>query len=161
MMNLSLCRKLILRFMMSGILIGLCYSRTQAQEMTHNDSLAIVREILAVQVDHAKAWNTGNVDAFLEYYWQNDSVRFVSGGTVLYGISALRERYKKNYPDKAAMGVLNFTELSIMVMSKKSAVVHGRYNLVRDSSNRTGLFTLLMKKIRGKWFIVHDHTSTA
>lgn len=143
-----------------GVVMVLSTVSAVAQKpLSKKDSMNIVKEIYAVQDEHAKVWNTGNIEAFVQYYWQSDSVRFVSGGTVMYGVHALRERYKKNYPDKAAMGTLSFTDLAITVIDKNNALVYGRFNLDRTEGKRTGLFTIHLRKMSGVWRIMHDHTS--
>jgi phage-related tail protein len=57
------------------------------------------------------------------------------------------------------MGVLSFTDLEITVTSKESAVVLGRFTLVRDADKPTGMFTLNFRKFKDGWKIILDHTS--
>jgi ketosteroid isomerase-like protein len=39
------------------------------------------------------------------------------------------------------------------------ALVHGQWKLDRQSEPVSGNFTLVLRKIDGRWLIVHDHTS--
>ncbi|MEP6465657.1 MAG: DUF4440 domain-containing protein, partial [Parafilimonas sp.] len=68
-----------------------------------NDSTAI-RNAMNEQLT---AWNNGNVDAFMQTYWQSDSLLFVSDPPN-YGWQTTLDHYKKAYPDTAAMGKLSF-----------------------------------------------------
>lgn len=123
------------------------------------DKVAILK-VINMQVN---AWNDGDIDAFMQTYWQSDSLRFASGGNVRQGWDETMARYKTAYPDRAAMGTLNFEDLDIKQLSREWAVVFGRYRLKREAplSNATGLFTLLLENKADHWIIVHDHTSAA
>ena len=118
-----------------------------------------IRALLDNQVDD---WNEGNIDAFMQGYWNSESLRFASGNAFRQGWQETLERYKASYPDKAAMGELNFELYEVKVLSEDAATVFGRFNLKREASlgDLTGLFTLIFSKQDGSWVIVHDHTSS-
>lgn len=97
----------------------------------------------------------------MDGYVRNDSLRFASGGSVTYGWTTMLGRYRKGYPSPEAMGVLEFSGISITVISPEAAVVFGTWTLRRNADTPAGLFTLLFRKINGSWRIVHDHTSSA
>ncbi|NNV55349.1 YybH family protein [Limnovirga soli] len=104
-------------------------------------------------------WNSGNIDAFMETYWKSDSLLFVGSKGPTYGWENTLNNYKKNYPDTAAMGKLRFDILSIKPLSPEYIFVLGKWHLTRTIGNVGGTFTLLFKKIEGKWLIVADHSS--
>ena len=105
------------------------------------------------------AWNKGNIDGFMAYYWNSDSLRFIGKKGITYGWKNTLENYKKNYPDKATMGTLSFSIISVEVLSDSSCYVIGKWHLDRAKDEVGGHYTLLWKKIDGKWLIVADHTS--
>ena len=107
------------------------------------------------------AWNSGDIDAFMEEYWKSDMLRFASGGTVKYGWQTTLDRYKERYPDKETMGKLEFTEVNIEILSGTGAIVAGRWKLNREADTPNGLFTLHMRKENDRWIIVSDHTSSS
>lgn len=116
-----------------------------------------VNAILAMQ---EKAWNEGNIDAFMQGYWKNDSLKFVGKNGVVYGWQNTFDRYKKNYPDRATMGILKFEIISKEQIDKGVYFVVGKWNLKRDEKGDVGgYFTLIFRKIKGRWLIVADHTS--
>ena len=41
-------------------------------------------------------WNSGNIDAFMESYWKNDSLLFVGKNGPVYGYAATLANYHKN-----------------------------------------------------------------
>lgn len=114
-----------------------------------------IRRVLDLQV---AAWNAGNLDEFMEGYWKSDSVQFIDSG-IIAGWTATLERYKRNYQDKDAMGVLRFELLQLQRVGEDACLVTGKYFLTRKEDNPHGIFTLLFRRKVGKWVIVYDHTS--
>ncbi|MFI5357640.1 MAG: YybH family protein [Opitutales bacterium] len=114
--------------------------------------------ILQVQAD---AWNRGDLDAFMQTYAPVDDLRFASGGSVTYGWKPTLERYKKRYPDRAAMGTLAFSDLAVTELSPDAAIVFGHWRLTRAADAPHGLFTLLVRRTPAGWKIFADHTSSA
>jgi ketosteroid isomerase-like protein len=117
---------------------------------------ADVRKVMDEQV---AAWNNGDIEGFMKGYWNSPEMTFVSGDNVTKGWQPTLERYKKSYDSRAKMGVLSFTDLEITVTSKESAVVLGRFTLVREKDKPTGMFTLNFRKFKDGWKIIIDHTS--
>ena len=88
----------------------------------------------------------------------SEKLVFVSS-RVTRGWQPTLDNYKKSYPNRAAMGTLTFSDLEITVLSKDSAVVLGSWSLKREKDNPGGKFTLIFRKFKDGWKIVHDHTS--
>lgn len=118
------------------------------------------QEIRAVLEAQVQAWNAANIDEFMKGYWNADSLRFASGGSVKRGWKTTLERYKTSYPDKAAMGKLTFSNLEITLLNNNAAIVFGAWKLQRAKDAPGGLFTLTFRKFSDGWKIIHDHTSS-
>ncbi len=118
----------------------------------------IEKEIRFVFEVQRKAWNEGNIDDFMAYYWNSEELTFQSGDTRLKGWDALYSRYKETYPGEN-MGDLEFSDLIIHILSGDAAYVQGRWQLETKSGTKQGLFTVIFKRMEGGWKIVHDHTS--
>jgi len=103
-------------------------------------------------------WNAGNIDAFMQTYWQNDSLLFVSSPPI-YGWQTTLDRYKKHYPDTAAMGKLSFELLQLKQLSAEYYFAMGKWHLTRTVGDVAGVFSLLFQKINGKWLIIVDHSN--
>lgn len=114
--------------------------------------------IMKVMDSQEQAWSDGNVDEFMKGYWQSDSLMFVSKNGIKYGWKTTLDNYKKTYPDKAAMGKLEFEVIKLEV-NGESAFMLGKWSLIRAEDNPNGYFDLYWKKINGKWLITIDHTS--
>ncbi len=116
-------------------------------------------EILRLFDRQVAAWNSGNLEKFMETYWNSDELVFVGSRGPTYGWQATLDNYKKGYPNKAAMGILNFNILNISKIDKKTVFVIGRFELTREVGDLAGHFTLVIQKINGQWLIVSDHSS--
>jgi len=115
-----------------------------------------IRQLLGEQTH---AWNRGDVEGFMNGYWQNDSLMFIGKSGITYGWNNTLNNYKKGYPDTVAMGKLVFTIISIKNLSPEYFHVVGKWHLQRSIGNIEGHFTLLFKKIKGRWVIIADHSS--
>ncbi len=137
------------------VLVALsCASKNKNSTDRGSDVLAI-QKVLNNQV---AAWNEGDLDEFMKGYDRSDSILFI-GNKITSGWDSTLARYKKSYPDKAAMGSLRFEILRLDFISSTSYLVTGKYFLTREKDNPHGVFTLLFKKRKGSWVIVYDHTS--
>jgi ketosteroid isomerase-like protein len=121
----------------------------------NKDEIAI-RNILQTQ---QKAWSNGQLNQFMQGYWQNDSLMFIGKSGITYGWQKTLNNYKKRYPDTAAMGKLKFTLLHLNPLSSEYYFVVGKWYLTRSIGNIGGTFTLLFEKINGQWYIIADHSS--
>ena len=133
----------------------LCVLTPSFAQKNNADTRAI-RQVMQEQQD---AWNRGDLEAFMQGYWQSDSLRFIGSRGLTYGWQATLDNYKKGYPDRDAMGTLTFDILSVELLLKKSAFVVGKWHLARKAGDLSGHYTLLWRKIKGKWVIVADHSS--
>lgn len=117
---------------------------------------AAIRKMLHAQV---VGWNNGDMEGYMKGYWEHDSLVFIGKNGPTYGYRQTLERYKKAYPNKAAMGKLASTVLSLKALSADYYFVVGRWELERSMGNLAGTYTLLIKKIGDTWVIVNDHSS--
>lgn len=140
-----------MRFILYLILLTGPSIAAQAQ---HPDSE--IRQLLAVQTS---TWNQGNIEGFMQTYWQSDSLLFVGSHGPNYGWQQTLDRYRKSYPDTAAMGKLDFKILEIRPLAKELYFVVGKWHLQRSAGDIQGAYTLLIKKIKGQWKIIADHSS--
>ena len=115
--------------------------------------------ITAVLNAQESAWNRGDLDAFLVGYWHSPDLTFSGSNGVARGWDGVLARYKKNYPDKAAMGQLDFSELEFRFLGPDAALVLGRWHLRRENDDLGGVFSLVWQRFPEGWKIIHDHTS--
>lgn len=119
--------------------------------------LGVIKVLLAQE----KAWNNGDLDGFAKGYKNSPETLFLSG-TVNRGFAGMVESYHRDYPNKAAMGTLAFSELEVHPLDERFAVCVGKYHLERgkkEGGNANGLFSLVLEKTDQGWKIVVDHTT--
>ena len=138
------------KLLLPALLLFACNVFGQSSDET------VIRNLLDRQT---KDWNSGNIEGFMKGYWENDSLMFIGKSGVTYGWNNTLNNYKKGYPDTAAMGKLNFTLLSVKILSKDYAHVIGKWYLKRSIGDVSGHYTLLLRKINGTWVIIADHSS--
>lgn len=146
-------KKLFLCFSLILLSVNMSFAQSEKQKTK------IADDIRKVMNEQTAAWNRGNIEGFMQGYWNSPELVFVSGANVTKGWQPTLDRYKKNYDSKAKMGALTFSDLEVDVLSKDAAVVLGSWSLQRESDNPHGKFTLIFRKFKDGWKIVHDHTS--
>ena len=117
------------------------------------------KEIRRLLVDQTKAWNKGDIEGFMKTYWKNDSLMFIGKNGINHGWQETLNNYKKRYPDTSAMGKLSFDILQVKKLSPEYFYVVGKWMLTRSIGDLNGYYDLLLRKIKGKWYIIADHSS--
>jgi beta-aspartyl-peptidase (threonine type) len=115
-----------------------------------------ITKLLLQQQD---AWNRGDVDAFMQAYWHSPELTFSGSSGISRGWDGVLARYKKAYPDRAAMGQLDFSELEFHFLGPDAALMLGTFHLKREKDEPRGTFSLVWQRFPEGWRIVHDHTT--
>jgi len=140
------------------VLTGIFFIASAADIKISSKEKVEIEGLLAKQVE---AWNEGDLEKFMETYWNSEKLVFIGSRGPTYGWQATLENYKKGYPDKAAMGKLNFNILEISKIDKKTVFVIGKFELTREIGDIRGHYTLVIQKIGNQWLIVSDHSSSS
>ena len=115
-------------------------------------------ELIQIVTKQSASWNRGDLEAFMEPYWHDERLTFSSSGRTKRGWQATFENYQKNYPDRETMGTLTFTEMETQELGPDAMLMLGNWHLER-AVPVGGNFSLVWKRLDGKWLIVHDHSS--
>lgn len=133
-----------------------CSTTKQLTDAQIQTDKAAIASAMKVQEED---WNNADIDAFMESYWKSEDLSFISTRGPNYGWNQTKANYKKGYPTKDAMGKLKFDIIKLDPISADAYYMIGKYTLIRKDDMPTGHFTLLWRKIGGKWLITSDHTS--
>jgi ketosteroid isomerase-like protein len=117
--------------------------------------------IIKVLLAQENAWNKGDLAAFTATFKDSPDTLFVTH-QILRGYTGLLDEYKHDYPNKAAMGTLGYSDLEVHPLDENFAVVVGKYHLERskkDGGITEGLFTLVFENTDNGWKVVVDHTT--
>ena len=144
------------------LLISITALTVQSQHAaSHRGESRIAAAVRAVLDAQREAWNRGDVAGYMDGYARSKNTIFVSGDTVTRGWQTVLDRYKKNYDSREKMGTLTFSDLEIRPIGNDAAIVLGRWHLQRAKDEPHGRFTLILRRTKQGWKIVHDHTSSA
>jgi len=106
-----------------------------------------------------QCWNKGDIDCYCQGYVKSPETHTISSRGFTYGYDTIVAQYKKNWP-KEKMGLLSFDQLKMEKLSGSAYMVHGKFNLAYEQAKPvSGYFTVIMKKIKGRWLMYADHTS--
>lgn len=139
------------------VLAGALACGQTAAVPTDGADAAIVR----VLQDQQSAWNRGDVEDFMHGYKDSPDTTFI-GKSVAHGYAPILDRYKKAYPNKDAMGTLDFSDIAVRLLDEKFAVVTGKFHLTRVTAGGgdvSGIYSLVFEKTGGGWKIILDHSN--
>ena len=148
------CVALLLAAISTGALAQSSARPTKAEQRI----FVSVRAVLDAQ---SAAWNRGDIEGYMDGYARSAKTVFISGDTVTRGWQTVLDRYKKRYDTREKMGTLTFSDLEITPIGASAAIVLGSWRLQRANDEPHGKFTLLFRRTKQGWRIVHDHTSSA
>jgi len=117
-----------------------------------------VRAVLTAQ---SQAWNRGDLEGYMDGYARSPDTVFVSGDSVARGWQTVLDRYRKKYDSRDKMGTLTFSDLEITPLGNDAALALGRWHLQRATDEPHGRFSLILRRTKQGWKIVHDHSSAA
>jgi ketosteroid isomerase-like protein len=141
---------------MKKLIILLLFIPAFAFSQKSNKDWAQIQMVLEKQ---SQAWNKGDIEGYMQGYWNSPDLKFIGKNGITMGWQGTLERYKKSYPDKQTMGNLSFELLHHEPIGKQHYQVIGQWKLLREKDILEGHFTLLWKKINGKWYVISDHSS--
>ena len=119
-------------------------------------------EIRAMLKNSEAAWNRGDLAAFATDYEDSAETTFIGREITHGGVEAILARYRRGYPTPEAMGTLTFSEIAVRPLGKGYALANGRFALKRTAAgggDAAGRFTLVLRKAKAGWKIIHDHSS--
>lgn len=115
-----------------------------------------IKKVLDIQ---QQCWNNGDIDGFMEGYWNSKELIFTSlNHKPEYGWKNTLERYRNSYPNKKSMGEFKYEILDLKLTSSSTSTVKGKWELIRENDNPNGLFWLDINKFEKDWLITKDST---
>jgi len=106
----------------------------------------------------AAAWNRGDLSGFMSDYAPDAS--FVTPRQVLHGRTEIQSRYAPRFAPGGVRDSLYFQDLEVDALAPDALNAVAYYVLQRgDSVVARGPTSLVMRKIGGRWYIAHDHSS--
>jgi len=146
-----------------GVALGWAAPAAEAQtpeKFSQIEVNGMPSEVAQAMTDQVAAWNRADLPGFMNGYWESDSLMFVGSSGLTLGHQATLDRYLKSYPDASAMGQLTFENQTWISLSATSGWLLGAWHLAKEGrEDAQGMYTLLWRKVKGRWVIVADHSS--
>lgn len=136
------------------IVITSCNSKPKLDNSPPNTEM-----ITQSMLEQQNCWNNGDIECFMQYYWESDSLQFLTKRGMSKGWNRVLENYKKSYNTPEKMGVLTFDIIEHVPLSITHVITLGKWEVVQSNDTLSGAFTLLWEKKQEGWKIVLDHTS--
>ena len=106
----------------------------------------------------AAAWNRGDLDGFVSDYAPDAT--FVTAQGLVHGRQAIRARYAPRFEPGARRDSLWFGTIEARWVDAGTIQMVAWWNLGRgDSVTARGPTSLLLRRVGGRWMIVHDHSA--
>ena len=121
-------------------------------------------EIVEMLARSAASWNRGDLDAFVDDYLPGDETTYIGSRGVLRGQRAIRAAYAPRFAPGGVRDSLSFVLVDVDPIAPDVLNVIATYILARrvggrDSVTARGPTSLVMRRVDGRWRIVHDHSS--
>ena len=149
-LSLLLCCPLLLRATLAAQSPDQMYTASRAQ-------LDVTKVVIAQE----KAWNNGDLDAYLSHFKDAKDTEAVLNGPVR-GLPNIRSAYHIAFAGKDAMGHLEQTEVEVRELGAAFALATGHYHLQRLKKNggdAQGTFTEIFEKTAAGWELIFSETS--
>ncbi|MFL5578279.1 MAG: YybH family protein [Gemmatimonadaceae bacterium] len=134
--------------------------RAEGSDGAVRDARVALDQICAMMARSAAAWNRGDLDTFVADYMSGDGTTFIGRRGVVRGPAAIREVYAPRFGPGGVHDSLSFENVEVDLLAPDVANTIAWYVLARgDSVIARGPTSLVMRRVEGRWKIVHDHSS--
>jgi ketosteroid isomerase-like protein len=132
---------------------------TFSQPATDGLSVESRQAITALVEKQGASYSAGDIAGFMAYFWESDSLVFVSQTQIIRGWASLK-RIHEQIAQNGKTGTLSGTVEEIRPIDNANAWVIGRWKGERpNEAARSGVFSLHVRQINNKWLIVAEHAS--
>lgn len=115
------------------------------------------KTLIALLKKQESDWNRADLTAFLQPYWDSDTLVTVNIRGLKYGKSSLERQLRKDFPDSSSMGHLDYEVIHISLIGEKDALLTGKWLRKNEKKFRGGYFTILLRKTGSRWVIISEH----
>ena len=106
------------------------------------------------------AWNKGDLEKAMTYYWNSPEMLWVSKSGIQKGYQSVLEDFRKEFADKGKMGIYSYDSLHIEKISGTSVYFAISWKIILNGQKiMGGVSSQLWKKIAGNWVITAEHAS--
>lgn len=104
----------------------------------------------------AEAWSSGDVEAVMATYVQDEPLLVFLGDTPLKGPDSVRAALEARAAQPGGLGQMTYEWFETLQFDVNTTVVSGRVVMRREGKTDRGLFTRVLRRTEDGWRIVHD-----
>lgn len=104
----------------------------------------------------AEAWSSGDVEAVMATYVQDEPLLVFLGDTPVKGPDAVRAALEARAAQPGGLGQMTYEWFETLQFDVNTTVVSGRVLMRREGKTHRGLFTRVLRRTEDGWRIVHD-----
>lgn len=117
-----------------------------------------VTEVKTALDGQVAAWNAGDLEKAMGFYWNSPEMLWISRAGVEKGYAPVLEGYRKDFSDRSKMGVYSYEALHIEKLSKRSVYYVFRWKIELNGKRMMGgVSSQVWKKVGGRWLITIEH----
>ena len=145
---------MVLRWLARGALVALALGATVAHA-------GPAEQAAEGFVKQRVAWNRGDIEGALDFYWHSPDATWVSKAGVNRGFAGFAEAMRAEYTGRPErMGVYSGEVLLAKEVSPETGLLVVRWSIDRDGQRiMGGVSTQLWEEVDGAWRIVFEHAS--
>lgn len=104
----------------------------------------------------AEAWSSGDVEAVMATYVNDEPLLVFLGDTPVKGPDAVRAALEARAAQPGGLGQMTYEWFETLQFDVNTTVVSGRVVMRREGKTHRGLFTRVLRRTENGWRIVHD-----
>jgi hypothetical protein len=121
---------------------------------------AAVEQVRAALDGQVQAWNNGNLEEAMSYYWDSPEMLWVSKSGIDTGYISVLEMFRKDFSDRSTMGIYSYVPLFIEEISPEAVYYVFEWKIELNGKQLMGcISSQLWKKVNDNWIIRAEHAS--
>ncbi|WP_051189357.1 YybH family protein [Daejeonella oryzae] len=127
------------------------------QAFSQDKSISEVKTALEGQIS---AWNKGNLEGAMSFYWNSDKLLWISKSGTDKGYQPVFESFLSDFKDRSQMGKFTYEPLHIESLSDEIVYYVYRWKIeLGDKKLMGGISSQIWRKPDNKWVITSEHAS--
>jgi len=125
--------------------------------VTAESPVEAARMGLQGQVD---AWNVGNLEQAMAFYWNSPEMLWISKNGVEKGWQPVLEMFEQDFKDRSTMGTYSYEPLHLEALGEAAALYVIRWKIELNGERLMGgISSQFWKRLDGLWVIASEHAS--
>ncbi|RIJ36975.1 YybH family protein [Pontibacter oryzae] len=119
-----------------------------------------VQEVKKALEGQISAWNSGDLETAMTYYWNSPEMLWVSKNGTDKGYQEVYDMFLQDFADRSKMGVYTYEPLHIEQLSNEAVYFVFRWKIALDGKQLMGgVSSQVWKKLNGRWVVTSEHAS--